>query len=148
MHKAVPLAVIACLVLAACSKPAPPPSAPAAAPGDMPGASADQAALVKAISADEGDFCTRFQQTPGFDNWAVTVADYRYSDSNPNIDVTFDAGDGVKLEQNIHGDNPLHDAVAALHQGDTAHISGRFIHGNGECSYKLDVVGIALTAVK
>lgn len=146
MSRAILIAA-ACLVLTACNKPQPPapaqPDEPVPAmPRDNPGSPAGQMQVVSVIA---GDDCASFQQDQAFDNWVVTVDDVETSTVNQSIDVTFGAGHKVGLEQVVQTKDPLYHAVAALHVGDTVHVSGHFTHGNSECSYKLTTVGIALS---
>ena len=155
MLKPLPLLLIAGLALAACGKP-PPEAAPKAAsaapeatptPAATPVPPPDQAALVKQIAADDPAFCPAFQQTRTFDNWIVTVDDVETSTVNSSIDITFNAGSHVRLEEVVQTSDPVYPAVAQLHIGRTARLSGRFSHGNGECSYRLDKVGVIVTGV-
>ncbi len=146
MIKPLPL-IAAGLLLAACHKapePAPQPTVPVtqAAPNPPP----DQLVLVKEMAGGDPKFCVGFQQTQGFDNWIVTVDDVETSTVNQSIDITFAAGEHVGLEEVVQTTDPLYKAITGLHVGHTVRISGRFSHGNGECSYRLDKVSIVLTA--
>ena len=145
-------AIAACLLLAACDKPAAPTPqlapepapASAAAPVETLAAPTEQTALVAVIASDN---CTKFSQVAAFDGWVVTIDDFETSTVNGSIDITFGAGQHVSLEQVVQSNDPLYATVAALRQGSTVRISGHFSHGNGECNYRLDKVGITLTKV-
>ena len=141
-YSAACLALLACL--AACEKRTIPKFAPTAVPSPAVAVPPEQQALVPVLAADD---CAKFQQSQTFDNWLVTVDDVETSTVNQSIDITFGAGQHIGLEQVIQTTNPLYPAVANLRQGGTARISGRFTHGNGECSYRLTTVGIALGKV-
>ncbi|ESQ76030.1 hypothetical protein ABAC402_06180 [Asticcacaulis sp. AC402] len=93
-------------------------------------------------------FCTAFTTTPGFADWVATVRDSQTSTLNRSIGITFDVGDGIKLEQVVQADNSLHEAVERLLIGDKVTISGAFTHGNGECGYSLDSFGIRLSDIR
>lgn len=153
MSKPLLISAALCLVLAACNKPAVPAQVPApappatspAAPAVAATASPEQAALVAVIAADD---CDKFRQAAAFKDWAVTVNDAYVSTVNGSIDITFVAGPHVILEQVVQTKDPVFAAVAALRPGEAATVSGRFAHGNGECSYRLDKVSVALTAAR
>ncbi len=93
------------------------------------------------------DDCAKFQQAQAFANWRVTVDDVETSTVNQSIDITFGAGQHIGLEQVVETKNPAYPAIAALQQGNTITLSGRFTHGNGECSYRLTTVGITVSKV-
>ena len=118
-------------------------------PIDVPGAPADQVDLVSAISTgrNDGDFCVIFQKTAGFPDWVVKISDFRTSTVNSSIDITFDAGHNVQMEQVVQTTNPLYATIAALRMRDTVRISGTFTHGNSECGYQLGIIGVHLSKV-
>lgn len=135
--------LVVCALLAGCDKPAAPPKALApAAPVAPAVAPADQTALVAVIAADD---CNTFLKATDFKGWLVTVDDVETSTVNQSIDITFGAGQHIGLEEVVQTSSPLYAAVSSLHVGDTLFVSGQFTHGNGECSYRLDKVGIVLS---
>ncbi|ESQ93536.1 hypothetical protein ABAC460_00270 [Asticcacaulis sp. AC460] len=149
MRIAVIVGVLACLV--ACEKapePAPAPAVKVEVPA-VPQAQADFVAAIEAADDQAGidKFCGDFAGMAGFEGWVVTVRESQVSTLNRSVGITFNAGDGVKLEQVVQADNPLHGAVERLLIGDQVTISGAFTHGNGECSYSLDTFGIRLSQV-
>jgi hypothetical protein len=141
--------VVGVLLLAACEKAPEPEPAPVVAAAVVPQAQTDFVTAVdKAQGAEAATaFCRDFAGTAGFDGWVVTVRESQVSTLNQSVGITFDAGQGVKLDQVVQADNPLHGAVERLLIGDTVTISGTFTHGNGECSYALDSFGIRLSKV-
>ncbi len=118
-------------------------------PVDMPDAPAAQLDLVAAISAgrNDGNFCVTFQKTAGFTDWAVKISDFRTSTVNSSIDITFDAGHNVQMEQVVQTTDPLYATIAPLRMRDMARISGTFTHGNSECGYQLGIIGVHLSRI-
>ncbi|EGF92820.1 hypothetical protein ABI_12580 [Asticcacaulis biprosthecium C19] len=136
-------------LLAACDKAPEPEPAPVVTAEVVPQAQAEFVAAVDLTDDQAGidKFCSEFVRTPGFESWVVTVRESQVSTLNRSVGITFDAGTGVKLEQVVQADNPLHGAVERLLIGDKVTISGEFTHGNGECGYSLDTFGIRLSKV-
>jgi len=142
------------LACAACGKAPEPPAKTtvvAGAPGShvAPEVPADQLVLVKAIAAgrNDPDFCVTFQATRAFQDWAVKIGDFRTSTINRSIDITFEAGDSVLLEQVVQTTDALYPSIEALRVGETARISGAFTHGNGECGFRLGVIGVKVAQI-
>lgn len=146
--------VLAC---AACQKapekPAPEPAvvqsaAPVGPPLPPP---ADQTALVEKVTGAEGDdkalqaICDDFQKRETFTDWIVTVSDFSTSTVNSSIDIVLDAGPHLRLEQVIQTSDPAYKTVEALRMRQVVRLSGRFTHGNGECSYQLRTINVAIT---
>lgn len=112
----------------------------------MPGSPQQQLEVV--TGAREPSYCSKFQKVAGFADWTARVVDVRTSTINGAIDITFDVGNGIKLEQVMQKSNPLYPAVAKLKEQQKVRISGRFAHGNGECGYQMLTIGMALSKVK
>lgn len=107
---------------------------------DLPSAPADQKARPKS--------CVAFQKVPEFSNWVAKVSDAWISTLNGSVDVIFQVGGTRKFEQVMQTSNPLYPTVSKLRTGQLVRISGRYVHGNGECDYELAATGVVLTSVK
>ena len=150
------------LLCAACQKApeAPPLPAPAATPSapaaKLPSDQADLVALIGAVKADPKNenaynrFCAAFENIKTFESWDVTVADSRVSTVNNSVDITFDIGGHVRLEQVVQTTDPVYAAIANLHGRNAVRISGSFPHrdGSSECGYYTGTFTIALTKVQ
>ena len=148
------------LLCAACHKApeAPTAQAPASASPAVK-LSPDQAkfvGLITAVKADPKDegaynaFCAAFENTKTFENWDATVVDSRISTVNNSVDITFDIGGHVRLEQVVQTTDPVYAAIANLNGRTAVRISGSFPHrdGSSECGYYTGTFTIALTKVQ
>ena len=153
---------------AACSRQAPsdapqsiPPAAAASQSASVQAAGmpSDQAHLLKLIAAVDADskdeatfnrFCDDFEKTPDFSGWTGTVADVQTSTVDGAIDITFAMGKHLRFEPVVHKSDAVYPAVAALTEGDTVTLSGKFSHnkGSSECTYYLGSFAVSLTKVK
>ncbi len=115
-------------------------------PVTMPASPPEQIDVIK--GARNPDYCVMFQKVPGFSDWSAKVDDVQTSTVNGAIDISFDVGYGIKLEEVMQKSDPLYPAVAKLKMRQMVRLSGRFVHGNGECGYQMLSIGVALTSVK
>ena len=148
------------LLCVACHKapetPATPATAPASPTVKLPSDQAKLVGLITAVKADPKDegaynaFCAIFENTKTFDNWDATVVDSRISTVNNSVDITFDVGGHVRLEQVVQTTDPVYAAISGLHGRNAVRISGSFPHRDGasECGYYTGTFTIALTKVQ
>ncbi|MGZ3305198.1 MAG: hypothetical protein ACXU8U_04995 [Asticcacaulis sp.] len=122
---------------------APQAAKPALQVPQMPKAEADFIAL--ANGKDSTAFCDAFARTPGFEDWPAKVTGNDISTVNGSVDITFSIGGKVKLEEVVQKSDPLYETLSALRLDDRVRMTGRFAHGNGECTYGDD---FAVTVTK
>ncbi len=145
MLKTIPLIITACLTLSACDKPrvdVPPDEPVPQSPPEVPGMPAAQRAQLNTI----GD-CAAFQKVAGFSDWRGKVSDIEISSVTGQIDITVYIGGGLHVEQVVRTTDPIFQAVSAVHVDDEVRMSGRFVHGNAECGYRLDDIGVTFDKI-
>lgn len=145
MRKAIPLILMAALVLSACERPAasvPPDEPVPQSPPDVPGMPAGQ----HTVLATMGD-CAQFQKIAGFSDWRGKVTYIGTSTANGSIDIIVYVGGGRHVEQVVRTSDAIFPAVSAVHVDNEVRMSGRFVHGNAECDYRLDDIGVTFDKI-
>jgi len=163
--------VLLCLAVAACG----PKSVPGGdtAPASAPAASAaavppEQSAFValpnslreradkasgegrkKLLSEAPDVFCAEFRKLKAFTDWQAQVKDVRTSTIDGTIDIEFDIGRSIAIEDVVQKTDLLYGTVEQLAVGEQVTLSGTFTHLNhdAECGYYFGPFGVALSSV-
>jgi len=107
------------------------------------------AARKKLLSEAPDAFCAEFRKIRIFTDWHAEVKDVRTSTIDGTIDIEFDLGRSIAIEDVVQKTDPLYATVEQLQIGEAVTVSGTFTHLNhdAECGYYFGPFGVALSKV-